>query len=525
MKLGITVGVNLSIFIGTTLTTALLALYFYNNLLLSHTNQIQNTIRTILEIVPFIIDKEYITTLKKDSNKSKKYFLEWLKLKEVDNIYGLNIFILTKKEDDEFIFLYDTVDNPIWKGSKIDNNNYISSEDWLDDSNKIPLIEKNNESDNYFLAYQHPPKEMNKSYLTESLEIVEEYTDEYGTFRSGFKCIKLNENVKIIIGIDYNISDIKKEENLILRIILIVLFFTFIINFLISKYLKSLVTRPIIELSNNSIEIKKGNYAEVQNLYPYNKNNEIGQLYENYSSMVSSLLNNYNKIQSYSRELFNLSKIKDQFLSNLSHELNTPLTVILSYSELITMEESSNEKINEHANEIMIAGQKLKSYLEDLIIVTMIESKIEIMKNHFNLSEEIEDIVQSYSIIKTMNIDVTIHLEIKTLFVDRGLFRKALNSIISNSILYNRVNGKILISSKQDKGTIEIKIEDTGIGISDEKITYVFDKFYRVDSSDTYEVSGVGLGLFITKNILDLHEVGYSIESKLGKGTIFRIFL
>ncbi len=525
MKLGITVIVNLSIFIGTTLTTCILALYFYNNLILSHNTHIQTTIRTILEIVPLIIDLEYMKTLKKDSNKTKKYYSEWIKLKKVDIIFDLNIFILTKSKNEEFIFLYDTQDNPQWKVDKIENKNYISTQDWIDDSNKITLIENNIENDNYFLTYEHPPKELERAYLSDTLEIVEEYTDEYGTFRSGFKCIQLNDKVKIIIGVDYNISDIKKEEYLILKLVLLIVVLTIFINFFISKYLRNLVTKPIIELSNNSIDIKKGNYAEVQNLYPYYKNNEIGQLYENYSSMVSSLLNNYNKIQSYSLDLLNLSKIKDQFISNLSHELNTPLTVILSYSELITMEESSNEKINEHANEIMIAGQKLKSYLEDLIIVTMIESKIEIIKSPFNLIEEVNAIVNSYSVIKAMNLEVKTQIEAKNIYVDKSLFRKALNSIISNSILYNKINGSILISSIQKGDTIEIKIEDTGIGIPENKIAYVFDKFYRVDSSDTYEISGVGLGLFISKNIFDLHGVRYSIDSKEGIGTTFKIFL
>jgi len=124
-----------------------------------------------------------------------------------------------------------------------------------------------------------------------------------------------------------------------------------------------------------------------------------------------------------------------------------------------------------------------------------------------------------------MNLNLVIDLNVITIFVDRGLFKKALNSILSNSILYNKQNGSIIITSRKIDDSTVINIQDTGIGIPEDKIDLIFEKFYRVDSTYTYEVSGVGLGLFITKNIFELHGIGYSINSKIGSGTDLKIII
>jgi signal transduction histidine kinase len=430
-----------------------------------------------------------------------------------------------KDNENNYIFIFDSHDNPLVKVDIINNKKYISSESWVEPSKRISFLQNENEDDIFFEKYKKPPSEFDKAYASDSLEIAEEYTDEYGTYKSGFKSLVINDTNKVIIGVDYEISNIKSKEIFILKLTFFIIFFTVILNIIISKYLNKIVTRPIINLSNHSQEINKGNYNSIYNLSSYNHNNEIGDLYISYQTMVSTLLNNYKKIESNSLELKNLSNIKDQFLANLSHELNTPLTVILSYSELINMDGYEISKIKEFSNEIYIAGQKLNSYLEDLMMVTMIESKIDIEKTEVNLNSLINDLLANNSSIQNMNLNLVIDLSVSTIFVDRGLFKKALNSILSNSILYNKQNGSIIITSRNIDDSTVINIQDTGIGIPEDKIDFIFEKFFRVDSTYTYEVSGVGLGLFITKNIFELHGIGYSVKSKLGSGTDFKIII
>jgi len=525
MKLGIGARVNLSIFLCTTFTTILLSFYFYTNLVSNNNLQIKTTIEYVVQLVPYALNKEYILKLTKDSNKSPEYYNEWLKVSRISKVFNLNIYILMKDNENNYIFIFDSHDNPLVKVDIINNKKYISSESWVEPSKRISFLQNENEDDIFFEKYKKPPSEFDKAYASDSLEIAEEYTDEYGTYKSGFKSLVINDTNKVIIGVDYEISNIKSKENFILKLTFFIIFFTVILNIIISKYLNKIVTRPIINLSNHSQEINKGNYNSIYNLSSYNHNNEIGDLYISYQTMVSTLLNNYKKIESNSLELKNLSNIKDQFLANLSHELNTPLTVILSYSELINMDGYEISKIKEFSNEIYIAGQKLNSYLEDLMMVTMIESKIDIEKTEVNLNSLINDLLANNSSIQNMNLNLVIDLSVSTIFVDRGLFKKALNSILSNSILYNKQNGSIIITSRNIDDSTVINIQDTGIGIPEDKIDFIFEKFFRVDSTYTYEVSGVGLGLFITKNIFELHGIGYSVKSKLGSGTDFKIII
>jgi signal transduction histidine kinase len=525
MKLGIGARVNLSIFLCTTFTTILLSFYFYTNLVSNNNLQIKSTIEYVIKLIPLYLNKEYILKLTKDSHKSPDYYTEWLKINHISRVFNINIYILMKDINNNYIFIYDALDNPLIKVDIINNKKYISSENWVEPSKRISMVQNESEDDNFFKKYKKPPLEFEKAYTSDSLEIAEEYTDEYGTYKSGFKSLQINDTNKVIIGVDYEISSIKLKEIFILKLTLFIIFFTLILNIIISKYLNNIVTRPIINLSNHSQEIKKGNYDSINNLSSYNLENEIGELYESYRTMVSTLINNYQKIESTSLELKNLSNIKDQFLANLSHELNTPLTVILSYSELINMDGYEISKIKEFSNEINIAGHKLKSYLEDLLMVTMIESKIDIEKTEVNLNHLINELLANNSSIKNMNLNLVIDLSVSTIFVDRGLFKKALNSILSNSILYNKQNGSIIITSRRIDDSTVINIQDTGIGIPEDKIDFIFEKFFRVDSTYTYEVSGVGLGLFITKNILDLHGIGYSVKSKLGNGTDFKIMI
>jgi signal transduction histidine kinase len=259
-----------------------------------------------------------------------------------------------KNKENDYIFIFDSLDSPLVKVELINNKKYISSENWVEPSKKISMVQNENEDDNFYSKYKKPPLELDKAYTSDSLEIAEVYTDEYGTYKSGFKSLVINDTNKVIIGVDYEISNIKSKENFILKLTFFIIFFTLILNLIIAKYLNNVVTRPIINLSNHSQEIIKGNYNSIYNLSNYNLKNEIGDLYESYQTMVSTLINNYQKIESTSLELKNLSNIKDQFLANLSHELNTPLTVILSYSELINMDGYEISKINANSNRNII---------------------------------------------------------------------------------------------------------------------------------------------------------------------------
>jgi signal transduction histidine kinase len=108
---------------------------------------------------------------------------------------------------------------------------------------------------------------------------------------------------------------------------------------------------------------------------------------------------------------------------------------------------------------------------------------------------------------------------------DKKLITKAIHSIIKNSIIYNKDKGNIIISEKKDLAYTILSIHDTGIGIADDHKEKIFEKFFRVDSSLNYEIGGVGVGLYLAKKIVELHNGKVNVRSEFGKGTEFSILL
>ncbi len=228
------------------------------------------------------------------------------------------------------------------------------------------------------------------------------------------------------------------------------------------------------------------------------------------------------------------SKVKDEFLSNLSHELNTPLSIVYGYSEMLAKSSGNQDKTALYSKNILENSKILTNYLSDLILVTDIESKLQIQKSSVNLQEMLSSIVED---LRPEMIERKIHCDLRLLenvelLCDPSLFRKAMTAIIKNAVVYNKPEGSFVVEmnvgvlgENSGRQNNSIRIADTGIGISKENLGRIFEKFFRADSSLTYKVSGVGVGLFIARRIIELH--GGSIEVKVepGQGSEFTVRL
>ena len=221
-------------------------------------------------------------------------------------------------------------------------------------------------------------------------------------------------------------------------------------------------------------------------------------------------------LYAYSRELERLGRVKDEFLSNLSHELKTPLTAIYANSELMRDDilDDPASKIS-MAREIHKNSEKLQGYINDLMLITTIEASPQLNKKFYNLSEMVSRILDLPNLLPfagKMRIfrEIPGNMEIP---VDEIFFEKALGHVIKNALVYNRPNGQIHISAERHNEAINIRVNDDGIGIPPEKLDRIWEKFFRVDNSMTYEVSGVGLGLFLARRILELHDGNITAES------------
>ena len=215
---------------------------------------------------------------------------------------------------------------------------------------------------------------------------------------------------------------------------------------------------------------------------------------------------------------------KSAFLNTMSHELRTPLTVILGYLPLLKNKEQMlpAETIAQIANDMDLSGQHLLEMINDLLDI----SKIEAGEMHLHLEEiqtlpMIQDILYKFNnLAQQKGIQLVSDAEDFTFQVDVRRLRQIFINLIGNALKFTP-QGMIKISAIRDKEFVTFSVADTGIGIAESELAFIFDTFRQVDDSSTRSVGGSGLGLAITKRLVELHGGTIQAKSKLGSGTTF----
>jgi len=200
----------------------------------------------------------------------------------------------------------------------------------------------------------------------------------------------------------------------------------------------------------------------------------------------------------------------DRFIKDTTHELNTPLSAILANIEMMDtniMVEKNRKKLTR----INIAAKTVSTLYKDLTFLTLEQDK----KNHdeeIYIKNEILDRIEYFDILaRSKNITVKHDLDNSTIVMDKRKFVRVLDNLLSNAIKYNSRGGKIEIIVNKN----ELTVTDTGIGISEEKIPFMFDRYMRFNKSE----GGFGIGLSIVKKILDEYKIKIDVHSKVGVGT------
>ena len=165
--------------------------------------------------------------------------------------------------------------------------------------------------------------------------------------------------------------------------------------------------------------------------------------------------------------------------------------------------------------------------MDDVLLVTDLETNLQLDKKPYSLKELVESSLQPLEpLLREKKIQLSIpDLSGTTVNCDSVLFGRAVGNILKNAIVYNKMGGTVILEVKQRGTNQEIIFQDTGIGIESEYYEKIFEKFFRIDSSLSYEVSGVGLGLFLAKRIMELHGGSIRVKSELGKSSEFLILL
>ncbi len=224
-----------------------------------------------------------------------------------------------------------------------------------------------------------------------------------------------------------------------------------------------------------------------------------------------------------------LEEMRRDFIANVSHELRTPISLIQGYTEAILDGVSdSPQQRTKFLSIIHKESHTLKRLVEDLLEISRLQSEtIVLEKEVFDLEKVIWQVYEKYK--KTLDeakLEFTVQIdpEAAHIWADRFRMEQLLTNLISNAVRYSS-KGKISINvGKNDKGVI-LRISDTGRGIPQEDLPFIFERFYRVDKSRNRVMGGTGLGLSIVKNVVKVHGGEITVASQLGKGTTFTIFL
>jgi len=237
-----------------------------------------------------------------------------------------------------------------------------------------------------------------------------------------------------------------------------------------------------------------------------------------------------NELELAKDNLENANLVKSEFLRSMSHEIRTPMNQIIGCASVIEMEDNLSEESKDVLNDLVNSTNSLLDVCNGIINVSQIESgNVDILISGYNPKEVIEDII-NLNKKRLTNKDVEIVSNYSELpdvvYGDKDKVKQIVSNLLSNAIKYTdkgKIEVSVSSSVKKDKCDIEIVVKDTGKGISEENIDLIFNKFGKLEkNSDTL---GLGLGLFITKNLVNILGGNISVTSELGKGSEFKVFL
>ena len=258
------------------------------------------------------------------------------------------------------------------------------------------------------------------------------------------------------------------------------------------------VTKPILEISHKL----EGIYDEkIDFNFPHYQYDELNIIARTTTDMSKS-------VQDYIRKLEKEKTIRQEFFSNASHELKTPLTAIRGYAELLQSGMASDTQMQkEFLGRIHSEVEEMTSLINDILMISRLETK-ELMPTKEMLcvksvAEEVKKTLKPLA--DENNVSLEIHCCDEFVYMDRSHLQGILSNLMGNAVKYNRPGGFVQTDITMDSTSLSIRVEDSGIGIAKEDQKRIFERFYRVDKGRSKRVAGTGLGLSIVKHVTEFY--------------------
>lgn len=312
-----------------------------------------------------------------------------------------------------------------------------------------------------------------------------------------------------------NIEFIYQNQSQFSKIYFIVLCVVLIISLLVAIIISRSLAKPILQLSNATNAFANGNF---ESRVVVKGRNEISDLMRNFNEMANQLEENVTELKA-------AAKRQEAFTGAFAHELKTPLTSIIGYSEMLkTMELNSEERI-ECANYINQQGKRLERLSYKMLeLVGISHEEIEWKPfSVFEVVEEIEKIVQMQ--LRANNIVLESQVEEEIIYGEEDLFLSLILNLVDNARKAIKTDGIIHIEGKRTKEIYTLSVSDNGCGIPEEELGRITEAFYMVNKSRARKEGGAGLGMALCEEIIKYHHWKWHIESKKGRGTKVEILI
>jgi len=319
----------------------------------------------------------------------------------------------------------------------------------------------------------------------------------------------------ILGGEDYDSAQAMVEDSYIIRTSTLVIGVIFILTALIGLLLFFFLTRRLRLVTREVNNFAKGRYASRIDLH---SNDEIGQLADAFNKMADTIEANIEEIK-------NNDRLRRDLIANISHDLRSPLASVQGYLETIMMKEKdlSEEERQHYLQTVYKNILRLNKLVYELLELSRLDAgQIKPKPEPFSIAELTQDVLLKFKPQAEKN-RINIHSDypssLPMVQADIGMIERALSNLLENALSYTPEEGNVTIELKCKQEKVFVKIHDSGQGIDQKDIPYIFDRFYRADKSRSSE--GTGLGLAITKKIMEAHNSTILVQSELNKGTTF----
>lgn len=369
------------------------------------------------------------------------------------------------------------------------------------------------------------PKLSNTDYI--------QVLNQYGNLERSYKLVKDdNNNLHLVMwrkigpidspsGLIQLSTPVQDVEEILEREIYIYIGVSILILIIGAILGATVFNQTLNPLSNMTNTLEQINVNELHTRLPEDNGQlEIDKLSNSFNNMLERIETSFEKEQ-YIKE-----KMR-HFVSDASHELRTPLTSIHGFVEVLLMGAAKNEnQLNLALNSILLESERLTKLVNDLLMLTKLDQQASVEMNTENINNVIEEVFHQLQILsgkRKIQLQLVDNINAN---INRDQIKQIIFNLTQNAVRHTDENKGIITISTGIEDTFAIlKIADNGTGISEEHLNQIFDRFFRSESHRSREHGGYGLGLSIVKSIIDAHKGRITVESKLGVGTTFTIYL